>query len=319
MERETFSKTLNKFASVKFGSNCEVQGWTNAAMPGRHRAAYGYCSGNPVNMVDPTGLFDFSGLFDAISIFFTGSSSIDSNNATYDSYQVASNYQVPYSEDVSYTWGNYLDPGTPVDNSGMETASRTIDPRDPSSYQNQRDHIGTEKTYFCNYTTLWNAYRMAYYLDNDIWLDSDQANEALTAATAPGGGVRNGYTSYIPVFDTFNSTFHTTYEYSFKDHYGEGLPTTAPDDYHFEIADGVLSLPYIWMEEAGWTHNVPYLGMIEGYNKPQVMNIWTPRLQDLGPMVTPDNYIGNDGWSELGGNWGTNGGYRYGVHRIKYK
>ncbi len=66
MERETFSKTLNKFASVKFGSNCEVQGWTNAAMPGRHRAAYGYCSGNPVNMVDPTGLFDFFGMFSDI-------------------------------------------------------------------------------------------------------------------------------------------------------------------------------------------------------------------------------------------------------------
>ncbi len=312
--------------SAKFGSNCEVQGWTNAAMPGRHRAAYGYCSGNPVNMVDPTGLFDFFGFFDAISNFFTGSSSIDLNNTNNNSYQMEYDYQTseyePYgSFDFGYSkpYAIPQDEGVAIQDLNFENMPRTIDPRDPSSYQNQRGDIGTEQTSFCNYTQLWNVYRMAYYKFEGRWLSTEEANTARISAESGGaisdaGNVNSGYN---PIFDVFNQTFKTTYNYSYEEVSKADMSTTPPDGYGFSQTADTLQVPYIWYTDVFWldfienrvAHCTTYLGFNDSNNRYEVMNVWYPKIQALGPIVDESSEVFTDRWPD-------GGGYRVGLHTV---
>ncbi len=294
--------------SVKFGSN-----W------------YGYCSGNPVNMVDPTGLFDFFGFFDAISNFFTGSSSIDLNNTNNNSYQMEYDYQTseyePYgSFDFGYSkpYAIPQDEGVAIQDLNFENMPRTIDPRDPGNYQNQRGDIDAPTETYCNYTQLWNVYRMAYYKFNERWLSKSEAKDARIEAQAAGAiddeGFGEVWKGYEELFRVFNQIFETSYNYSYSEVNKDRMGTTPPDGYGFSQTPDSLSVSYIWYTDVlrdgrRIAHCTTYLGFNQANGKYEVMNVYFPRVQELGPVVD-ENSEGFSDWYPAGG------GYRVGTHTV---
>ncbi|HPD81461.1 MAG TPA: hypothetical protein PK025_10490, partial [Spirochaetales bacterium] len=176
-------------------------------------------------------------------------------------------------------------------------------------YSNQHDDIAAPGDLYCVYTTAWNSYKNAYYVDTGIQLNRDQAifareNAFKDEAINFYGRVLN----YYKLADSFNKTFGTNYKYDYTEEYVQKIPDNLYPYIKNNNGNTVeVGMPHVrytnYGQKSKYAHTVNYLGDQKAFD------VYTGKVIDISNKTKVVS--GVDGYDER---YGKNGSYRVGYH-----